>query len=158
MCVLYKGGVHLKDFMQGEAYLQTGHPDSHRPNDQEVIGEEPLELGDAAALGGGYTEGGGVCQQVAVSCPAWRGLRGTDTTGGATRRCGMENVKEKGLGNKSKSKQSSGEDTAPTEKGSQHERHGDPVSASAVCLIISAFQRFVILSFNGSGSHFRTVR
>lgn len=31
-------------------YLQAGHSHPHRPDKQEVIGQELLQLGDAAAL------------------------------------------------------------------------------------------------------------
>lgn len=33
-------------------HLQAGHPDAHRPHEQQVVGQELLQLGDAAALEG----------------------------------------------------------------------------------------------------------
>lgn len=34
------------------AHLQAGHPDAHRPHEQQVVGQELLQLGDTASLEG----------------------------------------------------------------------------------------------------------
>lgn len=31
-------------------HLQAGHPDAYRPHEQQVVGQELLQLGDAASL------------------------------------------------------------------------------------------------------------